>query len=159
MILLLEAAASSSPDREAVVTSQGSSTYGELIEDARRVATALRRRGITRFAVVEPDAAWVIRLLAGAALAGAEPCQYQPDTDPNEVAAQTAALGHTVIVTRRDTLGAPPNVLRPEVLTDAQPDTQTPPGPQPLLIRTTGTTGAPKAARHDWRVLTRTVAG
>jgi acyl-coenzyme A synthetase/AMP-(fatty) acid ligase len=31
--------------------------------------------------------------------------------------------------------------------------------PQPLLIRTTGTTGAPKAARHDWRVLSRTVSG
>ncbi len=27
------------------------------------------------------------------------------------------------------------------------------------MIRTTGTTGTPKAARHDWRVLIRTVAG
>ena len=50
--------------------------------------TALRRRGITSFAVVEPDAAWVLRLLAGAALAGAEPCQYQPDTDATEFADQ-----------------------------------------------------------------------
>ena len=33
-----------------------------------------------------------------------------------------------------------------------------PDGPQPLVIRTTGTTGAPKAARHDWRVLAQTVA-
>jgi acyl-CoA synthetase (AMP-forming)/AMP-acid ligase II len=159
MIELLEAAAAEAPQRTAVVSSEGAASYEELLDQSRRVAAALRARGITRFAIVEPDAAWIVRLLAGAALAGAEPCQYQPDTDPNEVAAQTAALGHTVIVTRRDTLGAPPNVLRPEVLTDAQPDTQTPPGPQPLLIRTTGTTGAPKAARHDWRVLTRTVAG
>ena len=30
---------------------------------------------------------------------------------------------------------------------------------QPLTIRTTGTTGLPKAARHDWRVLSQTVAG
>ena len=29
---------------------------------------------------------------------------------------------------------------------------------QPLAIRTTGTTGTPKAARHDWRTLARTVA-
>ena len=29
---------------------------------------------------------------------------------------------------------------------------------QPLMIRTTGTTGLPKAARHDWRILGRTVA-
>jgi acyl-CoA synthetase (AMP-forming)/AMP-acid ligase II len=28
-----------------------------------------------------------------------------------------------------------------------------------LLIRTTGTTGLPKAARHEWQVLARTVAG
>jgi acyl-CoA synthetase (AMP-forming)/AMP-acid ligase II len=159
MIELLEAAATEAPHRTAVVSSEGTASYGELLEQSRRVAAALRQRDITRFAVVEPDAAWVVRLLAGAALAGAEPCQYQPDTDPNEVAAQTAALGHTVIVTRRDDLGAPASVLRPQVLADAQPDTKTRAGTQPLLIRTTGTTGAPKAARHDWRVLTRTVAG
>ena len=29
---------------------------------------------------------------------------------------------------------------------------------QPLLIRTTGTTGVPKGARHDWAVLSRRVA-
>jgi acyl-CoA synthetase (AMP-forming)/AMP-acid ligase II len=161
MIELLEAAAAEAPQRTAVVSSEGTASYEELLDQSRRVAAALRARGITRFAIVEPDAAWVVRLLAGAALAGAEPCQYQPDTDPNELAVQTASLGHTVIVTRRDDLGAPLSVLRPEVLADARPDadTETPAGPQPLLIRTTGTTGAPKAARHDWRVLTRTVAG
>jgi acyl-CoA synthetase (AMP-forming)/AMP-acid ligase II len=159
MIELLEAAAAEAPRRTAVVTSEGAWSYGELLEQSHRVAAALRRRDITRFGIVEPDAAWVVRLLAGAALAGAEPCQYQPDTDRSEIATQTAALSHTVVVTRRDDLGAPPSVLRPEALTDAQPDTSTSAGQQPLLIRTTGTTGAPKAARHDWRVLTRTVAG
>ena len=81
MIALLEAAAADAAERTAVVTPEGSPSYGELLDDARRVAAALRRRGMTRFAVAEPDAAWVLRLLAGAALAGAEPCQYQPDTD------------------------------------------------------------------------------
>jgi acyl-CoA synthetase (AMP-forming)/AMP-acid ligase II len=174
MIELLEAAAAAAPEQTAVVSAGGTVSYGELLEQSRRVAATLRRGGITRFAVVEPDAAWVIRLLAGAAVAGAEPCQYQPDTDPSELAAQTAALGHTVVVTRREDLLAPTSVLRPEVLTDTQPDTSTSPeprtgpgpgpgphsgpGPQPLLIRTTGTTGTPKAARHDWRILTATVA-
>ncbi len=32
-------------------------------------------------------------------------------------------------------------------------------GPQRVMIRTTGTTGRPKAARHDWRVLAQTGAG
>ena len=40
--------------------------------------------------MVEPDAAWVLRLLAGAALAGVEPCQYQADIAPSDLAeAQT----------------------------------------------------------------------
>lgn len=161
MILLLEAAASSSPDREAVVTSEGSSTYGELLEDARRVATALRRQDITRFAVVEPDAAWVLRLLAGAALAGAEPCQYQPDTDATEFADHASMLDHKVVVSRRVDLSGPFEVIAPDALVaeDAddtlRADEHT---PQPLMIRTTGTTGLPKAARHDWRILGRTVA-
>jgi acyl-CoA synthetase (AMP-forming)/AMP-acid ligase II len=165
MIQLLAAAAVEAPGQTAVVTPEGSTTYGDLFDQSRRVADALRRHDITRFAVVEPDAAWAIRLLAGAALAGAEPCQYQPDTDPRELATQTAALGHTVIVTRRDDLGALPGVVRPETLSDHAPTTTPPDAPapttgtQPLLIRTTGTTGTPKAARHDWRVLSQTVAG
>jgi acyl-CoA synthetase (AMP-forming)/AMP-acid ligase II len=161
MILLLEAAASSSPDREAVVTSEGTSTYGELLEDARRVATALRRQGITRFAVVEPDAGWVLRLLAGAALAGAEPCQYQPDTDAAEFADHASMLDHKFVVTRRDDLGGPFELIRPESLVAGEADDALRAGEdteQPLMIRTTGTTGLPKAARHDWRILGKTVS-
>jgi acyl-CoA synthetase (AMP-forming)/AMP-acid ligase II len=161
MILLLEAAASSSPDREAVVTSEGTSTYGELLEDARRVATALRRHGITRFAVVEPDAGWVLRLLAGAALAGAEPCQYQPDTDATEFADHASMLDHKFVVTRRDDLSGPFELIRPESLVEGEIDDALRAGEdteQPLMIRTTGTTGLPKAARHDWRILGTTVS-
>lgn len=160
MIQLLEAAAAEAPGQTAVVTPEASVTYGDLLEQSRRVSRALRQRGIRQFAVVEPDAAWVVRLLAGAAQAGAEPCQYQPDTDPNELAAQMAALGHSVIVTRRDDLSRLAGVVRPETLIQAEPDT-TPAGTgaQPLTIRTTGTTGTPKAACYDWHVLLRTVAG
>jgi acyl-CoA synthetase (AMP-forming)/AMP-acid ligase II len=161
MILLLEAAASLSPDREAVVTREGAATYAELLADARRVGTALRRRGITRFAIVEPDAGWVLRLLAGAALAGAEPCQYQPDTDAAEFADHSSMLDHKFVVTRRDDLTGPFELVRPEELVAAAADETLRAGDdteQPLMIRTTGTTGLPKAARHDWRILGRTVA-
>ncbi len=181
MILLLEAAAADTPERTAVVTPEGASTYRELVRESRRVAGALRSRGITRCAVAEPDAAWVIRLLAGAALAGVEPCQFQPDTPPGDLATQGRALGHTVLISRRDDLGdltgrhgladpaGPMEVIRPEQLaledpaTEAEGDrlagTMTAGAAQPLTIRTTGTTGLPKAARHDWRVLSQTVAG
>jgi acyl-CoA synthetase (AMP-forming)/AMP-acid ligase II len=161
MILLLEDAVTSSPDREAVVTSEGSATYSELLDGARRVAAGLRRRGITRFAVVEPDAGLVLRLLAGAALVGAEPCQYQPDTDPSEFGAHAGALDHKYVVTRRNDLDGGFVVIRPESLIEEPLDETLVPldeAAQPLMIRTTGTTGLPKAARHDWRVLGRTVA-
>jgi acyl-CoA synthetase (AMP-forming)/AMP-acid ligase II len=161
VILLLEAAAGAEPGRTAVLTSGGSATYGQLLEDARRVATALRRQGITRFAVVEPDAAWVLRILAGAALAGAEPCQYQPDTDATEFADHASMLDHKFVVSHRDDLDGPFEVLRPETLVVEDADNTLRAGDdteQPLMIRTTGTTGLPKAARHDWRILGKTVA-
>ena len=175
MIALLEAAAADAAERTAVVTPEGAPSYGELLDDARRVAAGLQRRGLTRFAVAEPDAAWVLRLLAGAALAGAEPCQYQPDTDAAVLHTETAALGYDVVVTRRDDVGGGSlEVVHPEDLLAGTPtptqtptptptgdqvaDAPPPEGPQPLVIRTTGTTGAPKAARHDWRVLGQTVA-
>ena len=166
MIALLEAAAADAAEQTAVITPEGAPSYGELLDDARRVAAGLKRRGLTRFAVAEPDAGWVLRLLAGAALAGAEPCQYQPDTDAAVLRAETAALKHDVLVTRRDDVGdGSLEVVRPEELlaeaperaADADADAEPADGPQPLVIRTTGTTGAPKAARHDWRVLGQTV--
>jgi acyl-CoA synthetase (AMP-forming)/AMP-acid ligase II len=160
VILLLEAAAAADPEHVATITSESSSTYGELLDDARRIATGLELSGITRFAVVEPDAGIVIRLLAGAALAGAEPCQYQPDTDAQEFAQHAASLGHRVVVTRRDDLGQDMTVVRPDALVASSPSPRRGDDAtnQPLLIRTTGTTGLPKAARHDWRVVGRTVA-
>ena len=163
MIALLEAAAADAAERTAVITPDGAPSYGELLDDARRVAAGLQRRGLTRFAVAEPDAAWVVRLLAGAALAGAEPCQYQPDTDAGVLRTEAAALKHDVLVTRRDDVGDRSlEVIRPEELLVETPervaDFGPPDAPQPLVIRTTGTTGAPKAARHDWRVLGQTVA-
>ncbi|QIX25494.1 acyl--CoA ligase [Nocardioides sp. JQ2195] len=197
MIRLLARAAAAVPDQVAVVTTEGSPTYADLLRDAHLVAAALlspRRHVLTRdsaesgrvdafdrVAIVEPDAAWVIRLLAGAAVAGVEPCQYQPDTQLAELSPQLAAFGHDVVVTRRDDLvealsAAGVSVVRPESL--LTPSTRadsassgvnsrrlegSDPSPradeaQPLLIRTTGTTGEPKAARHDWRVLEQTVA-
>lgn len=156
MIGLLEKAAAERPAQVAVVTPEATLTYGELLDGARQVAGALAERGIERFAVLEPDAGWVLRLLAGAAAVGSEPCQYQPDLDAAQFAEQAAALGHTIVVTRRTDLPAGFTVLRPDALAapyDGGPVAEG--APQPVMIRTTGTTGLPKAARHDWAVLAR----
>jgi acyl-CoA synthetase (AMP-forming)/AMP-acid ligase II len=160
MIELLEGAAGAAPQQTAVVTPEGSASYGDLLDEATRVGSALRERGISRFAVVEPDAAWAIRLFAGAALAGAEPCQYEADIAATEFERQADALGHSIVVTRRSDLGGAKAIIRPEELTEQRPfDVGQPAAAQPLMIRTTGTTGPPKAARHDWRILTKTVRG
>ncbi|MGN6605811.1 MAG: AMP-binding protein [Jatrophihabitans sp.] len=159
MIGLLERAAAAAAGRTAVDTAVEAHTFAGLLDGARRVATGLRERGITRFAVAEADAPRVVMLLAGAALAGAEPCQYQPDLALDELRAQTARHGHDLVVTgRTDLVGLA--TVAPDELRQAQPaaDGLDPDASQPLLIRTTGSTGEPKAVRHDWRVLARTVA-
>lgn len=155
MIGLLEKAAAERPAQVAVVTPEATLTYGELLDGARAVAGALAERAIERFAVLEPDAGWVLRLLAGAAAVGSEPCQYQPDLDAAQFAEQATALGHTVVVTRRTDLPDGFTVLRPEALSAPFAGAVAPGAPQPVMIRTTGTTGLPKAARHDWAVLGR----
>lgn len=158
MIRLLAAAAHDDPDQLAVVTPERASTYGDLLAESLRIAAALRDLDVDRFAIVEPDAGRVLALLAGAAAAGVEPCQYQPDIDAAQFQEQAASLGHTVVVTRREDLGL--RVLRPETLaahvSDQPVAVPHEHAEQPLMIRTTGTTGVPKAARHDWRTLART---
>lgn len=159
MILLLERAAAELPDHPAVVTGEGMSTYADLRDGALRVAAGLTQRRVTRFAVLEPDARRILELLAGAALAGSEPCQYQADMDPSEFAEQAASLKHDIVVTRRSDLTGSFEIIDPDELAAAEPvDVARPGAAQPLLIRTTGTTGAPKAARHDWSILGRTVS-
>lgn len=161
MIELLERAAAADPGQVAVVTNEGSTTYGELVSRAHAVARALVERGTTRLAIVETDAAALLTLFGGAALVGVEPCQYQPDISPQQLADQLRAFEHHEIVSRRDDMSDAGDVISADALAAGSTITsqELPPrsATQPLLIRTTGTTGEPKAARHDWRVLARGV--
>ena len=83
------------------------------VDDARRVAATLRERGVQHFSIVDPDAGWVLRLLAGAALAGVQACQHQADIAPGELADQAAMLGHHVVVSRRSDLRGDFDVVDP----------------------------------------------
>jgi acyl-coenzyme A synthetase/AMP-(fatty) acid ligase len=158
MIRLLERASGASASHIAVVTPEGSVSYGQLVGDARAVGAELRRRGIERFALIETDAGAVIRLLGGAAVAGAEPCQYEGDIAPSELARQSAMLGHRLFVTRRSELEGVGEVIAPDELWRSPTAGDEPAAArQPLMIRTSGTTGVPKAVLHDWGRLERTV--
>jgi acyl-coenzyme A synthetase/AMP-(fatty) acid ligase len=159
MIVLLARAAAELPDHPAVVTARGTATYSDVLAAARSTAGGLDERAVTHFAIVEPEVDRILPLLAGAALIGSEPCQYPPDIAPDEFAPQARAIGHAVVVTRRTDLGDAVQVIHPDELVAAKPlDRREPSATQPVLIRTTGTTGTPKAARHDWSILARTVA-
>ncbi|MCK5891557.1 MAG: class I adenylate-forming enzyme family protein [Aeromicrobium sp.] len=161
---LLRRVAAVDPARVAVVTHDGTRTYGQLADDALRVAAALTERGIRRFAIAEVEAAAVLPLLAGASLAGAEACQYPPDA-PDDLRSLVERFDHDVLVTDRDDLaGLAPQVLGtgallggasdPSVVVDPTPTDDV----RPHLVLTTGTTGAPRGVRHDWNRLVRGTA-
>jgi acyl-CoA synthetase (AMP-forming)/AMP-acid ligase II len=147
------------PQRSAVVTDEVSVTYRTLTARAEATAVGLRESGIDRFAILDHDAATVVALLAGAALAGAEACQYPPTDDPAEVAALAHRFDHDVIVTDDPNLAAGLEAIAPSALLDARgPAPTTPPAARPLLVLTTGTTGIPRGVRHDWNRVLRAAA-
>jgi acyl-CoA synthetase (AMP-forming)/AMP-acid ligase II len=139
-------------EHAAVVTDDRTVTFGELAAAAERVAANLRRRGIERAAIVDPDAATVLALLGGMALAGVEACQYPPVDEPDQIALLAERFDHDVVITPRTDLGSVATVIEPGELLDAPAGPWTEPLPpvRPLLVLTTGTTGAPRGVRHDW---------
>lgn len=145
------------PSRPAVVTDDRTATYGELVTNAEAVAAGLLRRRISRFGILEHDAPTVVALLSGAALAGAEACQYPPTDDVSEVSDLAARFDHRLIVTTRNDLGVAMEALTPTDLAAAESAPTQPPAERPLLMLTTGTTGVPRGVRHDWNRVLRAV--
>jgi acyl-CoA synthetase (AMP-forming)/AMP-acid ligase II len=152
VIELLERQAEKDPDRAAVLTQEGPVSYGRLLEDARAVAGGLAEHGIRRFAVANHDAHVVIAHLAGAALVGAEACLYPP-VEAEEVAALLDRFDHEVLVTDRADLATLGVDLVPARRWFGGPPTEVTSEARPHLVLTTGTTGAPRGVRHDWRRL------
>lgn len=156
---LLRASAGRAPDALAAVYAERRLTYAELLAAADSVAAGLVDRGLTRFAVLDPDPTVVLPLLAGASRAGVEACVYPPTATPEAVEELAERFDHDVLVTTRPDLTAPYAVLTPESLTGATAGPVSEPAATPHLVLTTGTTGAPRAVRHDWSRLTKPSAG
>lgn len=170
MIELIRRAARDDPNRPAVVVDEYTCSYGELAARAERVAAGLTAHGITRFAVTDHDAATVAALFAGAALAGAEACQYAPlgqlppsEDDVRAVAELAARFDHRVLVSAVELDLSGIRVLSPSALADPEPTDRPspraggePPARRPHLVLTTGTTtGTPRGVRHDWNRIMR----
>jgi acyl-coenzyme A synthetase/AMP-(fatty) acid ligase len=156
LIELLSAAAGALPDKAAVITNDRSTSYASLHRTATNAASWLTARDVNRFAIVEQDAAVVIALLAGASLAGVDACVYPPIEAGDEAAELAQRFDHSLVVSDDSTLSGEFEIVAPEELaqTESEPLTGYPPPERPLLVLTTGTTGAPRGVRHDWaRVL------
>jgi acyl-coenzyme A synthetase/AMP-(fatty) acid ligase len=97
VIELVERAAAAHPERPAVVTHDATVSYGELRAMAYAAAAGLAERGWSRVATVEPDAATVVALLAGASAVGTEVCQYPP-ADPEDVPGLAERFDHAVVL-------------------------------------------------------------
>ena len=151
MIELLRAAARQQPDASGVVSASGTVAYRELVRRAESAAAALAARGVSRVAVLDSDAAVVWPLLAAGSLSGVEVCAYPVAAAQDTIVRLRERLGHDVIVTSRSLDGA----VEPDVLFGHDERiTGEPVTPRRLLVLTTGTSGDPKAACHEWdRVL------
>ena len=147
MIELLRRAAGEVADQPLVLSAERSVTYAECVDRAEAIARGLAARSIDRFACRLDDAGSVIALLAAASATGAESCVYPAALDDREVSELATAFEHDVVLTEGDV----------DDLAVAQGDLPPAPVLAPILILTTGTTGRPKGARHDWNRLIATV--
>lgn len=132
------------PDQAAIVTNDRALTYAQLNARAEAMAGGLAARGLTRFGVVTSDWSDAITVLVAASLIGAEPCVYPGGHDDVERAALAERFEHQAVITDDD-LAA----LEASTAHDGGDDGDGP-ADASVMILTTGTTGPPKGARHQW---------
>ena len=152
LISLLREAAGSSADVAMVLSANGAATYASCLDRSNRMAAGLTQRGIERFACVVDDVADLIAVLCASSAVGAEACVYSATLDGPAITALAERFDHQVMITDRPAIEGMA-IVTIEELADATNDAAALPDPPeraPALILTTGTTGKPKGARHDW---------
>ena len=137
LIELLREGAAARPDAPLVIADAGTTSYAATLHRAEALARGLQQAGIERFGVRVDDTAALLALLCASSAIGAEACVYPSAADP---AALAGRFAHDHVLTDAD-LGA--------LAIEGDP-LQVAPATAPVLILTTGTTGEPKGARHDW---------
>jgi acyl-CoA synthetase (AMP-forming)/AMP-acid ligase II len=151
MIGLVQRSAERAPDHLAVVGESRSLTYGQLLAEARVVATHLRSSSAERVAVAEDDPVTCLVVLVGCAYAGIEVCVLPRAATDETVSSTAERLGSATIVTSRDLEGSGVVATSAVVATTADDAPGEPAADGSVLVLTSGTSsGAPRAARHLW---------
>lgn len=140
---LVADAAVATPDGTALVVGGVPVRWADLHDRCSRLAGGLLSRGIGRFASVATDPQRRIELLIASSAVGVEACGYAAGLGDDDVALLRQRFDHDVVIGDSDVAD----------LCDADPVEATTQDDAPLLVLTTGTTGLPKGARHDWRRL------
>lgn len=160
LLELLRTHASERPEAIAVIEADGTTVrFADIVSQAEAVARWLAAEGFDRFAVQTTSLPDLLAVLAGASLVGAEPCAYRPDLAGDDLVATMQRFEHQVVLGRSE---PPSRGTRVVAIADARLDDGDLPPPSdrsPLLVLTTGTTGEPKGARHDWRRLLAAASG
>jgi acyl-CoA synthetase (AMP-forming)/AMP-acid ligase II len=150
LIDLVREHAAADPGREFVVEAGRTITYKDASARADVVAGGLAARGLDRVACLLDDPYDVITFLCAASAAGAEACVYPRSASDADIAVLANAFGHRTIVTERALDGVDAETIPFAALENGAAVAAAAPPSAPVLILTTGTTGVPKGARHEW---------
>jgi acyl-CoA synthetase (AMP-forming)/AMP-acid ligase II len=153
----LRAAATDVPDQAVVESASGSLTYSQCLAWAEALARGLDARSIERFACSIEDVGGVLALLCASSLVGSEACVYPGQLDDRAIADYATSFGHEVVVTDRHRSLASAQIVLLDSLPSEDGAPPERPAVAPFMILTTGTTGRPRGARHDWSRLLASV--
>lgn len=137
--------------REAIVTRTQSTTWGQLREEARRIATAYQALGKRRIGLSFPPIATSYAALAAFDELACDVFLF----------GSRASLEENIALSRKLRLGAlvvpAADGVSPRFQIHELPDEAPWSGDHTVTILTSGSTGEPKAARHTWESLCRPV--
>lgn len=157
LIDLLRDAAAEAPDRPVVVTTERSLTYSDCLMRAEALARGLLARSMSRAAVAVQEVGELLSVLCAASAIGVEVCVYRDASDAAAVEEQACLLGHTVVLTDWELELSSDFEVIPLADLAVGGALHKSVEQAPVLVLTTGTTGSPKAVRHDWARLGSTL--
>lgn len=140
-----------------MISAERSESYAECLRRGEAVARGLAARGIERFGCAVADPQDIVVALVASSAIGCEACLYPRDLDAAAISGFAQRFGHDTVVTDTEIgLDGAQSVALAALELDDGPALRSG-GEAPVLILTTGTTGEPKGARHDWQRLARAV--